>query len=88
MQEPRRLGRGDTSGGGGDILAELRSAVISGVAAAGLYRAFGAVMSVLRTGYVLHPLGAKLRCAAGSGTFFMPRRHGGVLSANLGSPYK
>ena len=31
----------------------------------GLYRAFGAVISVLRAGYVLRPLGAKLRNAEG-----------------------
>ena len=42
---------------------------ISGDFAAGLYRAFGAVMSALRAGYIFVPSGQKFRCVRRAHTF-------------------
>ena len=42
---------------------------ISGDFVAGLYRAFGAVMSALRAGYIFVPSGQKFRCVRRAHTF-------------------
>ena len=49
----------------------------------GLYRAFGAVISALRAGYVLLPLAAKLRSARRARTFFIDGVHKGGAALSL-----